>query len=113
MGDTELVTTALEFETLALLGSNLEIGPADAVAELDRLCDDVGLDTIEIGNALGVAMEGGGLDWGDWERTRSLIDIDIAQGTELGKIVGNGTVYTANHGKICLSLRVATSRYVA
>ena len=95
--DGEHVTTALEFETLALLGSNLEIGPADAVAELDRLCDDVGLDTIEIGNALGVAMEGGGLDWGDWERTQSLIDIDIAQGTELGKIVGNGTVYTANH----------------
>ena len=95
--DGEHITTALEFETLALLGSNLEIGPADAVAELDRLCDDVGLDTIEIGNAIGVAMEGGGLDWGDWERTRNLIDIEIAQGTELGKTIGNGTVCTANH----------------
>ncbi|MYD29886.1 MAG: aldehyde ferredoxin oxidoreductase, partial [Dehalococcoidia bacterium] len=55
----EHVTTALEFETIALLGSNLEIGPADAVAELDRLCDDIGLDTIEVGNAIGVAMEAG------------------------------------------------------
>ena len=62
----EHVTTALEFETIALLGSNLEIGPADAVAELDRLCDDIGLDTIEVGNAIGVAMEAGVLAWGDW-----------------------------------------------
>ncbi|MCS7295407.1 MAG: aldehyde ferredoxin oxidoreductase N-terminal domain-containing protein, partial [Chloroflexota bacterium] len=70
----EHVTTALEFETLALLGSNLEIEPADLVAELDRMCDDIGLDTIEIGNAIGVAMEAGVLPWGDWEGTRRLLE---------------------------------------
>ena len=95
--DGEHLTTALEFETLALLGSNLEIGPADAVAELDRLCDDVGLDTIEVGNAIGLAMEAGELNWGDWEKARNLIDVEIAQGTKLGNIIGNGTVHTANH----------------
>ncbi|WP_322794961.1 aldehyde ferredoxin oxidoreductase C-terminal domain-containing protein [Tepidiforma sp.] len=88
------VTTALEFETIALLGSNLEIGPADAVAELDRLCDDIGLDTIEVGNAIGVAMEAGVLPWGDWQRTRDLLE-EIRQGTVLGRIIGNGTVHTA------------------
>ncbi len=90
----EHVTTALEFETIALLGSNLEIGPADAVAELDRLCDDIGLDTIEVGNAIGVAMEAGVLDWGDWEGTKALLE-EIRTGTPMGRIVGNGTAHVA------------------
>ena len=91
----EHVTTALEFETIALLGSNLEIGPADAVAELDRLCDDIGLDTIEVGNAIGVAMEGGVLEWGDWEGTKRLLSEDIREGTPLGRIIGGGTAHVA------------------
>lgn len=91
----EHVTTALEFETIALLGSNLEIGPADAVAELDRLCDDIGLDTIEVGNAIGVAMEAGVLEWGDWEGTKRLLDEDIRGGTPLGRIIGGGTAHVA------------------
>ena len=94
--DGEHVTTALEFETIALLGSNLEIGPADAVAALDRLCDDIGLDTIEVGNAIGVAMEAGVLAWGDWEGTKRLLDEDVRGGTPLGRIVGGGTVHVAN-----------------
>lgn len=91
----EHVTTALEFETIALLGSNLEIGPADAVAELDRLCDDIGLDTIEVGNAIGVAMEADVLGWGDWEGTKRLLDEDIRGGTPLGRIIGGGTAHVA------------------
>ena len=94
--DGEHVTTALEFETIALLGSNLEIGPADAVAALDRLCDDIGLDTIEVGNAIGVAMEAGVLEWGDWEGTKRLLDEDVRGGTPLGRIIGGGTVHVAN-----------------
>jgi len=88
------VTTAFEFESIALLGSNLEIGPADAVAELDRLCDDIGLDTIEIGNAVGVAMEAGVLSWGDWAGTKKLLE-EVRAGTPLGRIIGNGTVHVA------------------
>ncbi len=89
------VTTALEFETLALLGSNLEIGPADAVAALDRLCDDIGLDTIEVGNAIGVAMEAGALAWGDWEGTKRLLDEDIRRGSPLGRVIGGGAARVA------------------
>ena len=88
------VTTALEFETIALLGSNCEIGPADAVAELDRMCDDIGLDTIEVGNAIGVAMEAGVLSWGDFEGAKGLLE-EICEGTPLGRIVGNGTAHVA------------------
>lgn len=88
------VTSALEFESIALLGSNCEIGPADAVAELDRMCDDIGLDTIEIGNAVGVAMEAGVLPWGDWEGTKALLE-EVRAGTPLGRIIGNGTAHVA------------------
>jgi aldehyde:ferredoxin oxidoreductase len=84
------VTSALEFETLSLLGSNLEIGDLDAIAEMDRLCDDIGLDTIETGNAFGIAMEAGIVSWGDWKGAVGLLE-EIRAGTYLGRIVGNGT----------------------
>lgn len=88
------ITTALEFETIALMGSNLEIADIDAVAHLDRLCDDIGLDTMEVGNAVGVAMEAGVLPWGDWARVAETLE-EIRRGTPLGRILGNGTVFTA------------------
>src|SRR5262245_5397797 len=88
------LTTALEFETIGLLGSNLEIGDIDAIARLDHACDDIGLDSIEIGNALGVAMEAGILPWGDWQRVADALD-DVRRGTELGRTLGNGAVSAA------------------
>jgi len=84
------VTTALEFETIALMGSNLEIDDLDALARMDRLCDDLGLDTIETGNAFGVAMEAGVAPFGDWQRAIDLFD-EIRRGTELGRALGGGT----------------------
>jgi aldehyde:ferredoxin oxidoreductase len=90
----EHVTTALEFETLALMGSNLEIDDLDALARMDRLCDDLGLDTIETGNAFGVAMEAGAAPFGDWERAIALFD-EIRKGTKLGRALGGGTEATA------------------
>ena len=92
----EHLTTALEFETIALLGSNLEIDNLEAVARMDRLCDDLGLDTIETGNAFGVAMEAGVAQFGDWEAAIALFD-EIRRGTELGRLLGGGTVAVARH----------------
>src|SRR5581483_884419 len=60
------VTSALEFETIALFGPNLTVDDIDAVAQMDRRCDDLGLDTVDTGNAFGLAMEAGVLEWGDW-----------------------------------------------
>ncbi|MBW2206897.1 MAG: hypothetical protein JRG79_08290, partial [Deltaproteobacteria bacterium] len=47
----------LEYETLGMLGANCAIGDVDTIALLDRLCDDYGVDTIEIGGAMGVAWK--------------------------------------------------------
>ena len=93
--DGSHVTTALEFETIALLGSNLEIDDVDAVAQMDRLCDDIGLDTIEMGNAFGVAMEAGVLSWGDWRAVIRTFEEDVRAGTPLGRILGGGTDHVA------------------
>ena len=55
----EVITSGVEFETIGLMGSNCQINDLDQIARLDHLCDDLGLDTMEIGAAMGVAMEGG------------------------------------------------------
>ena len=46
-----------EYETLALCGSNCGIDNLEAVIEFNRLCDDLGLDTISVGNVTAFAME--------------------------------------------------------
>ena len=83
-------TSGLEFETLTLLGSNLAVRSWEDVADMDRLCDDVGVDTIETGAALGVLMDAGRLAWADAEESKRIIAEEIANGTELGRIVGDG-----------------------
>lgn len=46
-----------EYETIALLGSNCEITPIESVAYLNRICDNLGLDTISSGGVVAFAME--------------------------------------------------------
>jgi aldehyde:ferredoxin oxidoreductase len=46
-----------EYETIGLLGSNLGIDDIEAVAQANLLCDELGIDTISAGNAIGWAME--------------------------------------------------------
>jgi aldehyde:ferredoxin oxidoreductase len=95
--DGRHVTSALEFETIGLLGANLDVADVDAVAEMDRRCDDFGLDTIEMGNAFGLAMEAGLLPWGDWRGVLRLFDEDVAMGTPTGQALANGAVHAARH----------------
>ncbi len=88
------LTSALEYETLAMLGTNLVIEDLDAIAKLDRLCDELGLDTIEVGSAVAQAMEAGLLEFGDAEGVVKALE-EIEQGTPFGRILGQGTVVTA------------------
>jgi len=46
-----------EYETFALLGSNLGIADIDFVSRANILCDRLGMDTMSMGNVLGFAME--------------------------------------------------------
>jgi len=91
-------TSALEFETLTLLGANCAIASWEDVADLDRLCDEVGLDTIETGAAIAILMDSGGMEWGDAEGAKRILR-EIAEGTELGRAIGNGAVATGKWRK--------------
>lgn len=84
------LTSGLEYETIALNGSNLGIDDFDIVASIDRLCDEVGMDTMEFGATIGVAMETGLLTFGDGEGALKLIE-EMRLGTPLGKELGQGT----------------------
>ena len=79
----------LEYETLVMCGSNLGIGDLDAIARINQECNDLGLDTIETGAALGVAAEAGVWSFGDAERALALVQ-EIGAGTVLGRLLGHG-----------------------
>ncbi|GAB6174231.1 aldehyde ferredoxin oxidoreductase family protein [Paradesulfitobacterium aromaticivorans] len=46
-----------EYETLAIGGSNCGIDDLEAIIKFNNLCDDLGLDTISVGNVAAFAME--------------------------------------------------------
>jgi aldehyde:ferredoxin oxidoreductase len=87
--DGNYKTSALEFETLTLLGATCGIASWEDVADLDRLCDEIGLDTIETGAAIAVYMDSGGMEFGDADGAKRILR-EIAEGTELGRSIGNG-----------------------
>lgn len=87
----EYITSALEYETIALCGSNCDIADLDVIARMDRLCDDFGIDTIETGATLAVCMEAGIIPWGDGEAAIGLIK-EMIEGTDMGKLLGQGTL---------------------
>ena len=89
----ELIVSGIEYETIALVGSNCLIGDIDTIARINRACNDVGVDTMDVGGALAVAMEGGLLEWGDGEAALKLVE-EIARGTENGRMIGGGVKVT-------------------
>lgn len=91
--DGKVIVSPLEYETIGLMGVNLEIDSLDSIGRLNWQVNDLGLDSIEIGGALGVAAEAGLMRWGSEEDAMKLID-EIRKGTELGRILGNGAVST-------------------
>ncbi len=86
------VVATLQYETIALLGSNCGVRSLDGIAHLNHLCNASGLDSIEMGCVLGVAMEAGLAEFGDVEKAAALLE-EISQGTPLGRILGQGVAF--------------------
>ena len=82
-----------EYETVWAHGGNCGIDDLDTIALLDRMDDDFGLDTIEMGNAIAIAMEAGLASFGDAEAAVNLLK-EVGQGTPLGRILGSGAKVT-------------------
>jgi aldehyde:ferredoxin oxidoreductase len=87
------VVRALEYETLAMMGSNLGVGDLDAIARFNWECNDLGVDTIETGAAIGVAMDAGLWRFGDIEGVMEALG-HIRKGDVLGRVLGAGTAVT-------------------
>lgn len=83
-----------EYETVWSHGAHCGIDDLDAITLMDRLDDDYGLDTIEMGATIGVAMEAGVIAWGDAQAAINLIH-EVGKGTPMGRILGAGTATAA------------------
>lgn len=92
----EYLTSGLEYETIAMFGPNCHNADLDAIAEMDRFCDDFGIDTIETGGALAVAMDAGKIPWGDTDKMMALL-LEMTKGTDFGVILANGTESVGKH----------------
>lgn len=113
---------SVEYETLNAFGANILNADLDSILYANRLCDDLGLDTISAGRAIGFAMElwdrgilsaedTGGLKlaWGDMEVTLQLVQMMasrqgfgglLAEGVRrAAQVIGRGSEEYAMHVK--------------
>jgi aldehyde:ferredoxin oxidoreductase len=100
--DTNNESVEVDYENIALLGSNIGLGDLKKVAHLNRLCDDYGLDTISMGNVIGFAMEASEkklirdrIEWGDFEKAKELIERVAENKDETGKLLSRGVKYAS------------------
>ena len=98
-----VLTGGFEYESIWSLGANLGINDLDDVAMMNRLCDDYGVDTIDMGVALGIVMEAGLVKFGDSKGAIALLQ-EVGKATPLGRILGSGAAIT---GKVFGMRRVA------
>ena len=90
------VTSSLEYETIWSMGGMCGLKDLDTIARLDFLCDDIGLDTMNAGVALATAMDAGYKEFGDNQAAIDMLE-EIAQGTEIGRVLGNGPTAVGQH----------------
>jgi aldehyde:ferredoxin oxidoreductase len=90
------VVSPVEYETLGLLGSNCGLTEPDDLAQLNFICNDLGVDTIETGATLAVLMEAGLGAFGDAKFMADALG-EIARGTERGRIWAQGTARVGAH----------------
>ncbi|MFW5818718.1 MAG: aldehyde ferredoxin oxidoreductase family protein [Desulfovermiculus sp.] len=95
------ITDIVEYESAALMGSNLGISDVRSVAHLVKLCDRFGLDSMSTGGVIGFAMEAGekglvespegfALEFGNVQAAEYLIRSIAFVENDLGKLLAQG-----------------------
>jgi aldehyde:ferredoxin oxidoreductase len=87
------IVAPIEYETIGLMGSNLGIASLDTIARLNWEVNDIGVDSIDVGAAIGVLGRIGRYRWGDGDQAFNLVQ-EIRLGSETGRMLGNGAAYT-------------------
>ena len=93
-------TESYEYESAWALGPNSGHTDRDEIALMLQRCNDHGVDTIETGNMLAMAMEmteegklddlGDGIDWGDSEEMIEMISKIATRETDLADLLAEG-----------------------
>jgi len=97
------VTEGPEYETCAMLGSNLGVDNYAAILRSSSICDELGMDTISVGSLVGAVIEGyergtltledldgQPITWGDEERIHGLLN-KIARREGIGATLADGS----------------------
>lgn len=92
-----------EYETIALMGSNLGVGKIEDVAFLNERCNELGMDTISLGGVLGFAVEsykkgvltaddldGVTLNWGKTDAFAEVIENIAYRRGKVGNLLAEG-----------------------
>jgi len=94
--DGKEIVSPLEYETIGLMGTNCGLDDPDDLAPLNATCNDLGIDTIEVGALLGMLMDEGQAEFGDTGFMAEALS-DIARGTERGRLLAQGTARVGAH----------------
>lgn len=94
--DAEGMESELDYENVAMLGPNLGIGDLREISVLNRIADELGLDTISLGNVLGFSMEAKerglleeGPEWGDCKAAMEFTRL-ISAREGIGNLMADG-----------------------
>ncbi|MGD0979341.1 MAG: aldehyde ferredoxin oxidoreductase family protein [Candidatus Bathyarchaeia archaeon] len=100
--DSDRKESELDYENVAMLGSNIGLADLKKVAALNRAADEYGLDTISLGNVLAFAMEASekglidqSIPWGGFKTTKALIKDIAYRSGPLGDALAEGVRYTS------------------
>jgi len=94
--DAEGRSSELDYENVTMLSSNIGVGDIRKVGVLNRICDEMGIDTISSGNVIGFIMEASEkglvnekIEWGDFEKAKELL-YDISYRRGIGNLLAEG-----------------------
>jgi len=95
--DMNIRVESFEYESAWALGPNSMTDDRDRVAAMIDLCNEYGVDTIDMGNMMAFAMEAtekgyidDGLEWGDAETMLDVIEQTAKREGELGELLSKG-----------------------
>ncbi|HCK76164.1 MAG TPA: aldehyde ferredoxin oxidoreductase [Gammaproteobacteria bacterium] len=94
--DGNEVTSPVEYETLGLMGTNCGLKDPDALARVNFIANDLGVDTIETGAMIAVLMDAGLGKFGDVGFMEEVLE-EIRKGSENGRLWAQGTGRVGAH----------------
>src|ERR1051325_592078 len=97
--DGKEVFSPVEYAPLGLLGTNCGLSDPAALAQMNYLANDLGVDTIELGAMIAVLMEAGLGHFGDVGFMASCM-AEIRRGSEKGRIWAQGTARVGEHYQV-------------